>query len=89
MLNGWAIALATYKEIGHAKGAAKAALLLLRLYLSQGKGWQALKVTLLALKMTYTAGVLHPAILLHLLRQGVPPSQQRLQKIKIPRCVDF
>ena len=37
-------ALATYKEIGHAKGAAKAALPLLRLYLSQGKGWQALKV---------------------------------------------
>jgi tetratricopeptide (TPR) repeat protein len=63
-------ALATYKEIGHAKGAAKAALPLLRLYLSQGQGWQALKVALLALKMTYAAGVLRPAILLRLLRQG-------------------
>ena len=64
-------ALATYKEIGHAKGAAKAALPLLRLYLSQGQVWQALKVALLALKMTYTGGVLRPAILLRLLRQGV------------------
>ena len=63
-------ALTTYKEIGHAKGVAKAALPLLRLYLRQGKGWQALKVALLALKMTYTAGVLRPAILLRLLRQG-------------------
>ncbi len=63
-------AMATYKEIGHAKGAAKAALLLLRLYLCQGQVWRALKVALLALKMTYAAGVLRPAILLRLLRQG-------------------
>jgi len=48
-------ALATYKEIGHAKGVAKAALPLLRLYLSQGQGWQALKVALLTVKMTYVA----------------------------------
>ncbi len=64
-------ALATYKEIGHEKGVAKAALPLLRLYLRQGQGWQALKVALLALKTTYRAGVLHPAILLRLLRRGV------------------
>ena len=64
-------ALATYTEIGHAKGAARGALPLLRLYLSQGRVWQALKVALLALKTAYTAGVLHPAILLRLLRQGV------------------
>ena len=64
-------ALATYTEIGHAKGAAKAALPLLRLYLSQGQGWQALKVAVLALKTAYTAEVLRPAILLRLLRQGV------------------
>src|SRR5947209_1015121 len=57
-------ALATYKEIGHAKGAVKAALPLLRLYLYQRQGWQALKVALLALKMTYAAGVLRPTILL-------------------------
>jgi tetratricopeptide (TPR) repeat protein len=63
-------ALATYKEIGHAKGAAKAALPLLRLYLCQGQVWQALKVALLALKMMYAAGVLRPTILLRLLRQG-------------------
>lgn len=64
-------ALTTYKEIEHAKGAARAALPLLGLYLSQGQVWQALKVAVLALKTAYTAGVIHPAILLHLLRQGV------------------
>jgi tetratricopeptide (TPR) repeat protein len=48
-------ALATYKEMGHARGAVKAALPLLCLHLFQGQGWQALKVALLALKMTYAA----------------------------------
>ncbi len=65
------------------------ALPLLHLYLSQGQGWQALKVAVLALKTAYIAGVLHPAILLLLLRRGAPPSQQCPQKIKIPRWIDF
>ena len=64
-------AVATYKEIGHAKGVAKAAFLLFRLYLSQGQGWQALKAAVLGLKMARAAGVLRPAFLLPLLRQEV------------------
>ncbi|MGZ3617154.1 MAG: tetratricopeptide repeat protein [Ktedonobacteraceae bacterium] len=64
-------AVATYKEIGHAKGVANASLLLFRLYLSQGQGWQVLKVAVLGLKMARAAGVLRPAILLSLLRRGV------------------
>lgn len=63
--------IATYKEIGHAKGAGKAALLLFRLYMSKGQGWQAIKVAVLALKIANAARILHPAILLSLLRQEV------------------
>jgi tetratricopeptide (TPR) repeat protein len=69
-------ALTTYKEIGHAKGAAKTALPLLRLYLSRGQVRQALKAALLALKSAYTAGVLSPPILLYLLRLGARRNQR-------------
>ena len=64
-------ALTTYKAIGHARGAAKAALLLLGLHLRQGQIAQALRVAELAWRTANSAGILHPANLYRLLRSNL------------------